>query len=243
MRVAWCLLLLACSGRKVPTTNFDTALAAADAAWQPLEPGFVPRVRVHLDRAARYAADDPELLWRRARLLVAVGLGAADREEAITAFGEARQIAASCLDADVAFARRRRASGWKAGLDLVPRARRACADQLAWAWTRWWLEVGPSEASIDGGTLEILTSRRDSSEVIWARALVAGARGEDGWAILEPQSSSLSSDPAWMADASFLAVRAGRPDVAKDWKVSLERAEPSGRQRASVARLARWVEP
>jgi hypothetical protein len=229
-----------CVHKAAPEGGLGQALAQADLAFNTADPGFLGRVRTHLDRAARVGADDPEVLWRRARWLVAVGLTAEDPEDAAASYAEAREVAARCLDADAAFARRRRVGGWTPALELVPVARRACADQLAWAWTRWWLEVGPSAAALDGPTLAVLVDRTGGPDLAWARALVVGAQGADGWVVLSAMDDRYEEDPAWMADAAWLARRAAQPSEAKRWELRLQETPDGPRSRAAVARLARW---
>jgi hypothetical protein len=146
-------------------------LVIADAVWDIDAPGFEARTRTALEPLLVSRPDDPEILWRWSRLLVAEGLSATEIHDQRRAFAGAREFAARCLDQDPRFRHRRDHQGWSIALGEVADARSRCVDQLAWAWVRWWVVSDPRAMSADGATLRALTDRAAGDEGAWARAL------------------------------------------------------------------------
>jgi len=113
-RIVLALIVLgvvACGGRRRPGTELDALLAAFDAAFRPERAGFEERVAARVEALVPRYEDDPRVMWRHARYLVAVGLAEPDPVLARDAFARARSEASRCLELDLGFRRRRHAAG------------------------------------------------------------------------------------------------------------------------------------
>ncbi|TVQ89625.1 MAG: hypothetical protein EA397_14725 [Deltaproteobacteria bacterium] len=164
-------LALSCASRGRDRAERDDGLARADAAWRPEVAGFEAGARATMVPLIRSRPDDPQVIWRHVRLLVAEGLATTDPIEARDKFSQAREEGVRCLDGDPIFRRRREAMGWSSALSVLTSARTPCADQLAWAWVRWWIAADPRAMSLDEPALRALTDRAQGDNGGWARAL------------------------------------------------------------------------
>jgi hypothetical protein len=219
------LVLVGCGGAR-SRTGFDQALAAADAAFQPGQPGFEDRVQRLLDAAGRDTPNRPEILWRRARLEVARGQASADPVIARDAFARGRAIAAGCLDAQPGVRRRRIAGDWRSAVQAVPEVARPCVAQLAWAWTRWFLAADPKGAALDRFTLNVLVAAGTGRENQWAEALLAGLDGDRRTAdtLLLALSAVYPDDLAILADRiGWVFLPSGDEAAARDLFEELQR--------------------
>jgi hypothetical protein len=236
--LAACVLVGACGARR-RTDGLGTALALLDAAWVPERAGFEARTRARLEPLLRSAPDEPELLWRHARLLVAEALAEPEPSLARDRLALARAEATRCLERDPAFGRRRRDAGWAAALAVVPVARQRCIDQLAWSWVRWWVAADPVGMALDEPALRALARRATGPEAAWTVALFDAARSRgaeaEGAALVRVHAAA----PADAALAADVIVWAGLPAAARaDRLAELEASARPGVGRDTVA-LAR----
>jgi hypothetical protein len=233
------LALVACGARKKSRGGLAEQLAALDAAWRPERVGFEGIVRARIEPLLASHPDEPEVLWRHARLLVAEGLALEEPESARDRFAMARSEASRCLDLDVAFRRRRQAVGWASALELVPPARQRCVDQLAWSWTRWWAASDPIAMAIDETPLRALARRAAGDEAPWTRALFEACRpaaGPDERAGLASLMERYGEDLAAAAD---VAVWGGLSSDARDELITVIEARLRPGAKRDTAALAR----
>lgn len=174
------ILSIACAGRGRERVSLDDGIRRADAAWRPEVAGFEAGARAAMVPLLRTRPDDPQVIWRHARLLVAEGLAQTDPRAARDRFALAREEAARCLDADPIFLRRRLVAGWRSALSVMSSSYEPCADLLAWAWVRWWIAADPRAMAIDEPALRALSERAGGENGAWARALFrSAARTQD----------------------------------------------------------------
>lgn len=219
-RVRWVgvvalVCLAACGGRR-GRIGIDSALAAADAAYRPGEPGFEDEVERLLGKVD---GEGPEVLWRRARLAVARGQSYADPIAARQAYADARALAVACLDGTVAVRRRRIEGDWPGALALVPESASPCVGQLAWAWTRWFLAADPQGAALDRFALDALVKSGTGRESQWAGALLAGLDGDRRTAdtLLVALSAVYPNDLAIVADRiAWVLIPSGDQPAAEE---------------------------
>lgn len=160
-------------------------VATADEAWRRRgQDGFDPVVAA-LDEAFRTSPNEPEVLWRLARLHVALGLVAETPRDAIAEYAAARAIAIDCLDLDAgALQRRADPEAVRNELSRIGERRAGCLAYATVAWSRWFAEMGGAAAAIDLPMIDALLDRADAlgapepGLAPWARGLLAATRPE-----------------------------------------------------------------
>jgi hypothetical protein len=178
-----------------------------DKAWEGGR--YVPAYRtlseLNPDRAGT------EVLWRKSRLAVSMGLSEEDPTRAQEHFAAARGAAWACLDASPDFSHRRSESGWEVAVAEVPSERAACLTWGAIAWTRWLEHAGPAGAAMDLGSIRALNRRA---------AVVGG-------------------DPDLLQWNSAVLEAIAAPTVTPELVAELDRARTNAP--AELARAADWV--
>lgn len=162
MRRALPLLLLMACARPAPETGPvapDPRLEEADDLWARRGEVGLEAVQLALEEVYRDRPQDPAVLWRLARLYVAIGLVEPDPRASQYALAEARSIGMSCLELDPAFVSTRAAPGMVDAVRLLDEGDADCGAWTALAWARWMTVHGPAAAALDRRGLEALVRR------------------------------------------------------------------------------------
>ncbi len=183
-------LCVGCSVRTARSVLLDvsTEMEEADRLWRErASHGLDAAVQaLEFDDAGR--ADHPDVLWRKVRVLTALGQASSSSEEALEYYGQARAAGLACLEGAPAFRLRKAEWGWVDAIQFIPPRRAACAATLGVAWVRWLAEIGPVAGAADLEVLDgLLTWSEEQPQPVtsgygaWGRALLFGVRGsEDG---------------------------------------------------------------
>lgn len=143
------------SGAVDDLSGRGTLLSDVDEAWEGGR--YVPAYRSLEALAPESAAYD--ILWRKSRLAVSMGLAADERDEALAHFVAGRGAAWACMEAAPGFSQRRTESGWEAAVATVKPELVKCLTWGAIAWTRWLERAGPAGASMDVEAIRALYAR------------------------------------------------------------------------------------
>lgn len=152
------LLLVACA-RAAPElgpVGPDPRLEQADALWERRGEVGLEAVQLALEEVYRDRPQDREVLWRLARLYVALGLVEPDPRASQFALAEARSLGMSCLELDPAFVQVRASPGLVDAVRLLDADDADCGAWTALAWARWMAVHGPAAAALDRRGLEAL---------------------------------------------------------------------------------------
>lgn len=149
-----------CKKRRGSTIGgqIQALIMASDAAWDDRARRGLDAVESPLIEAYALSAQHPAVLWRLSRVHVYRGLAEPTARAATSEFGAARELAIDCLDADAAFATRRRERGWPLALAGVQQNRASCVVWLRFSWARWMAALGPGAATIDLAAVDALGS-------------------------------------------------------------------------------------
>lgn len=216
-RLVLLCLLVACPKRGPDPIDLamQAALDAADRAWADRGVLGFEAVARALDGVPTERAAHPEVMWRRVRIQVGVGLAETEPAVARRAFARGRELGARCVTAG-----RRPVRSWEGQLPIGTLAAgyAPCAAWLALAWTRWGGGHDPEAVTLDEPVIAAL-AQIDVEEPVhvraraWAQALLDGRSALTSARDLTPAAEALlalaltpEADDAWVAwvDAASL---------------------------------------
>ncbi|MBN2799637.1 MAG: hypothetical protein JXX28_10865 [Deltaproteobacteria bacterium] len=215
--IAVALFLSACpkGGGQVEALSLN--LAAVDAAW---EAGDYDSAREGLEQARQAYGEEPELLWRLARLSSYQALYLPPTD-ALRLLGEARAVGMACLEGDQVFAQRRAETGLSDAVEGLGPARGRCLVWTTWAWARWVVVFGRTGAAMDlqpVATLAAAVAEQPSPDMTrsWTLGLAAVALGDLSRADELLLQARAEEPMAWELVADQLTlVRAQQTEPAK----------------------------
>jgi hypothetical protein len=235
------LCMLACRPVSSPA-GVVLALADVDRQWDDRgAEAHADTLRILDGLDERERATTP-VMWRRARSITAGAMTMLKDSEARDAYAQARQVALDCLDADPYFRERRLAVGLVKALPSVGEERRQCVDQLAWAWTRWFVLVGHARAAIDLAEVEALTlANRDPTTGPWSQGLLASANTDytSARAQLERLVATHPSELHIRADLAVYVLSPQRDEEAVRHSLAVVEAQASAERATDMAAVQR----